>query len=173
MARVLTVNRKLFSWWRQVHQVLDEHGTVLYAMTWRWGWPVRTWVVRRGGEPAATMRRKLLAFAPTWIVEAAGGRFLLRRRLLALRRRTQVLGGPFDGAELTGSLLGLSFRLEHGGRVVARARERLLTLRERHDVELLEDTPQAELLTALLMLNLLLQKESEREEHAAAAAGGA
>jgi uncharacterized protein YxjI len=168
MSRILTVDRKLFSWWRQVHRVLDERGQALYEMSWRWSWPARTWVVSRGGRPVAAMRRKLLAFAPTWIVEAAGARFLLRRKLLALRRRTQVIGGPFDGAELTGSLLGLSFRLERGGRLVARARERILTLRERHDVELLEDTPEAELLTALAMLNLLLQKEAEREERTAA-----
>jgi uncharacterized protein YxjI len=164
MPRILTVDRKLFSWWRQVHRVLDERGHALYEMSWRWGWPARTWVVRREGRPVATMRRKLLAFAPTWIVEAAGARFRLRRQLLALRRRTRVVGGPFDGAELTGSLLGLSFRLERGGRVVARARERLLTLRERHDVELVDDTPDNELLAALAMLNLLLQKEAEQEE---------
>ncbi|HEX7687264.1 MAG TPA: hypothetical protein VF453_06140 [Burkholderiaceae bacterium] len=167
MPRILTVDRKLFSWWRQVHRVLDERGEPLYEMTWRWGWPTRTWVVSRGGRPVAAMRRKLLAFAPTWIVEAAGARFLWRRKLLALRRRTQAIGGPFDGAELTGSLLGLSFRLERGGRLVARARERILTLRERHDVELLDDTPDGELLAALAMFNLLLQKEAEQEERAA------
>lgn len=63
--------------------------------------------------------------------------------------------------------------LEHAGATLAKARAKILTLRERHVVEVLDDRPEVELLTAILTTNLLVEKHQERAAAAAATAGAA
>jgi len=112
----------------------------------------------------AIFRRKIFSFSPTWLVSVDGCDFRLRKKLFTFRRRLVVEDGPFDGAELTGGLFDMGFDLVHNDESLARAHAKVFTIRERLAIELVNDAPEVELLTALMMANLLVQKDAEADE---------
>lgn len=61
----------------------------------------------------------------------------------------------------------MNFELARHGQVIARAQAKVLTLRTRHSIELLDSSPQTELLTAILMTNLLANKREDNKMAAA------
>lgn len=71
-----------------------------------------------------------------------------------------VVGGPFYGASLRGSLWDMSFRLNRGSQGIAEAAAKLFTITGRHTIELKVDSSDNELLSAIMMTNLLLQKSA-------------
>ncbi|NLG01890.1 MAG: hypothetical protein GX565_17320 [Lentisphaerae bacterium] len=90
-----------------------------------------------------------------------GETFVLQNRL-ALSRITEVRGGRFDGATLSGNLLDLKFRIDHGGRLVAEAEGKILSPHQAHVVHIRTvDDPDAEQLAALMMIDLLIQMREE------------
>lgn len=62
----------------------------------------------------------------------------------------------------------MNFELSWRGQALARAQAKILTLRTRHSIELLDGSPQAELLTAILMTTLMMQKGEENHMTGAA-----
>ncbi|MDI4632916.1 hypothetical protein J7U46_07630 [Pelomonas sp. V22] len=168
MSKILSIKRKLLSLKERL-QILDADERLLYEATWEFAWFNPTWVLTRDGREAARLKRRLLSWLPCWEVQANGSPFLLRTRW-GWRRRVQVQGGPLDGAELRGGLLDMSFELERSGRILARADAKWLSLRERHVIELLDESPEAELLTAVMMVTVLLQKSESASSSAASAA---
>lgn len=148
------------SWLNDDLEVTDAAGKPLYSATWQKGFPTATWTLRRERKEIATLRRKALAPLRTCVVKMDGHEFLLRNRL-ALSRRTEVEGGPFDGATLTGNLTDLDFRLHHRGDLLAEAQGKLLSTDNRHTVRLLRDDPSSQTLAALMMIDLLIQQHEE------------
>jgi uncharacterized protein YxjI len=159
--KILSITEKLLSWPGRL-RVADDHGTILYECVSQWTLFRRRWTLQRGEQALATCERSWWPLAPSWTVQTATDRYRVRRAVWTLRRREWVEGGPFDGAELTGNLWDLSFTLSYQGRILARAQDRLLTLRDRQDVVLLDTSPEAELLTVILMANLKIDKRDER-----------
>ena len=147
--------------------ITDDAGNVLYESRARWGWLTQPWSITQDGQEVATITRKLWSFTPIWNVHTRDGDFILRDKLWSWRRQITVVGGRFDGAVLRGSLLDMNFELTLHGQAIARAQAKMLTLRSRHSIDLLDTTPQAELLTAILMTNLLAQKREDNKMAAA------
>lgn len=164
--KTLHIARKLMSLLGKI-QITDDDDHVLYAANGRWGWFSKPWTIHQDQREIATLRRKLWTFTPIWHVDGVDGSFSLRGKLWSWRRKVTVAGGPFDGAVLQGSLLDMNFELNHQGRVLARAQSELLTIRTRHSIVLLDATPQAQRLTAILMIHLLVEKGEERKLAAA------
>lgn len=148
-------------------QITDDGGTVLYESRGQWGWLSKPWTITQDGLDVATITRKLYSFTPVWNVRTRDGDFILRGKLWSWRRQITVVGGRFDGAVLRGNLLDMDFELARHGKVIARAQAEVLTLRTRHSIVLLDTTPQAELLKAILMTNLLAQKREDNNMAAA------
>ncbi|MFK4705747.1 uncharacterized protein YxjI [Roseateles asaccharophilus] len=159
MARQLSISSKLLTLKQRFH-IQDELGNPIYETTWKFGWLRTFWHITKGGREVAKMRRKLLAFRETWIVHVGEHEFQLRRGF-SFSRVMHVIGGPFHGASLRGSLWDMSFRLERGTQVIAEAAAKLFTLTGRHTIELKIESSDSELLSAIMMTNLLLQKSSE------------
>jgi len=155
MTRRLCVSEKLLSLKERFH-ITDEAGRVLYECTWMFAGIKPRWKLWQAGREVAEFRKKYFTWAPTWRVTTIHGDFRLRRRLFSLRRRVIVEGGPHDGAELTGGLFGMTFRLTLRGETIAEGHRELISLRDRHHADLLKETPEAELLTALLLAHLLV-----------------
>ena len=153
--RRLHITEKLLSMLGKL-VIADDSGQVLYECDSDWTWPGESWVLTRAAIPVASSRRKIFALRPTWHVATPDGPLVLRRHPWSWHRRVSVQGGPYDGAELTGNLLDLTFALTHHGRVLARARGKLLSLRDRHDIDVLD--PGAELLTVILMANVMIAR---------------
>lgn len=111
------------------------------------------------------MRRKILAIRPTWLVDIGGvGRFRIRRRLFALGRKYDTIGGPYDGTNLTGSLLDLTFHIAQGSRDIARSTGRILSLRDIHAVEVVGDRNSDEIFAVMMMLAVQLDRRQESNE---------
>ena len=165
--KTLHIARKLLSLLGKIH-ITDDAGTVLYEGAARWDWLVRPWRIVQYGQEVASIERKLCSFAPIWTVSTREERFILRGKFWRWRRRVTVVGGRFDGAVLQGSLLDMDFELSRHGQLLARIQAKVLTLRTRHSIALLDDSPQAELLTAILMIHLLAQKGEDNQISVAA-----
>lgn len=167
MPRLLTVAQKLLSL-KERFQIYDDGDQVVFDCSWRFAWINARWVLTREGRDVAVFRKRVWSIGSKWDVQSDLGDFLMRRKILSFRRRIFVEGGPLDGAEFSGGLFDLSFVLEHKDAMLAKAHAKILTLRERHVVEVLDDRPEAELLTAILMTCLLVEKHQERATRAAA-----
>jgi uncharacterized protein YxjI len=148
------------SWLKDDLQVTDAAGKTLYTASWHAGFPTASWTLKQGGKEIATLRRKALALLRTCIVNMDGHEFQLKNTL-SMSRRTEVEGGPFDGAVLSGNLTDLDFRLEHRTDLVAQAEGKVVSADNRHTVRLMNDDPTAEVLTALMMVDLLVQQHEE------------
>ena len=164
--KTLHIARKLLSLLGKI-EITDDAGTILYESRARWGWLSQPWSITQDGHEVATVTRKLWSFTPIWNVSTSEENFILRGKLWSWRRQITVVGGRFDGALLSGSLLDMDFELARHGQGIARAQAKVITLRTRHSIDLLDTTPQAELLTAILMTHLLAQKGEESQMRAA------
>jgi uncharacterized protein YxjI len=160
MQRIFSISKKPKAWLKGDVHILDEAGKERYTASWRHGFPTVTWVIQREGEELATLRRKALAPLRTSRVTMDKHEFKLRNTP-SLPRRTVVEGGPFDGAVLSGELLGESFRLELRDHLLAEAEGKLLSMHDRYAIRLLSDDPATEVMTALMMLDLMIQKHEE------------
>jgi hypothetical protein len=149
------------SWLKRELVVSGEEGAVLFTTSWRPGFPAGTWTVHRNSEPFAVLRCKAFSPLHKCVVNMDGETFVLQNRL-ALSRITEVRGGRFDGATLSGNLLDLKFRIDHGGRLVAEAEGKILSPHQAHVVHIRTvDDPDAEQLAALMMIDLLIQMREE------------
>lgn len=131
-----------------LHEAVGE--LALLAPTWRlYDGP------REQGRLAATVRRKLLAWAPTWEVELDGESFRIRKKLLSWTRSYHAVGGVWDGAVIDGNFWDMDFTIRHRAGTLAVAARKLLSLRDRHCVELFGE---GERFVALAMLVLMLDQ---------------
>jgi len=165
--KTLHIARKLLSLLGKI-QITDDDDNVVYEAAAQWRWFIRPWRITQNDREVAVVRRKFLSFAPTWYVHTNDENFELRGKLWSWRRQVAVVGGGFDGAILRGGLWDMGFELSRHGQVMARAQARIMTLRTRHSIELLDASPQAELLTVILMTTLVEQKSEESSLGAAA-----
>ena len=155
--KLLYIREKLFSALGKL-TISDSAGQVAYVCASSWNWIGESWVLERGDMHIASSRRKLWHLRPTWQVETPDGSLILRRKVLSLRRRVSVQGGPYDGAELTGNFFDQSFVLTYHGQVLARAAGKILSLRDCHVIEVLD--PDAELLVVILMANVMVARRT-------------
>lgn len=122
-----------------------------------------TWRLLQGGQVLATLRRRLLSLRPRWEVVQGSARYRICGRLLSWRRHYTVQGGAFDGAQITGSLLDHSFRIEHHGTLLADARVRWLSLADAQQVQVHADDDASEQFVALALLVVQLARKEERQ----------
>lgn len=124
------------------------------------------WRMYQGQELVGTVRRKLLSVRPHWDIGLGEQRFALHGQLLSWRRHYTVVGGHWDGAQITGSLIDRSFQIEHHGRLLADARVRWLSLVDAQQVQVHTDDLASEQFVALAMLVVQLARNSERRRSA-------
>lgn len=157
--RLLAISRH--SWRKHALHITDDANELLYTASWHVGFPTGLWTLKHKGQNIGTMRRRFFAPLRTMDVNLSGHQFTIRRRL-AIFRINEINGGPFDGATLTGRLTDLDFRIQHRGAAIAEASSKLLSLKGQHLVRLAAvDDPFAEIMTAVMMIDLLIQKHDE------------
>ncbi|MCA1858359.1 hypothetical protein LE190_20850 [Massilia oculi] len=163
MARILVLKNRLPTWLGQI-DIVNEDGKLAYQAVSAWRWGANRWRLRRGGSELAVLERPWFTWTAAWHVSGALGNIVLERTPWAMKRRYTVMGGSYDGTVISGSLWDRSFAIEAPGRTLARASNALLSLRDRHQVEILEES--AELLCIVAMLVI----KADRNSEAAAAA---
>lgn len=154
MTRALSVARKWLSLKGEI-EFTDDKGQAAYQAVGEFPALVPTWTLTRGGEVVARVRRKPWAWSPTWDIEGELGAFRIQRKALSWTRHYCAVGGALDGALITGSFSDLQFEVRRGTQMLARANGELLSLRDRHHVEVLGEH---ELFVTIAMLVILLDQ---------------
>lgn len=121
-----------------------------------------TWRLYQGAVLVGSLRRKLLSLRPHWDITLGQERFALRGQLLSWRRHYTVAGGRWHGAQVTGSLLDRSFRIENQGLLLADARVRWLSLSDAQQVQVHADDDASEQFAAMAMLVVQLARQVGR-----------
>ncbi|UIF89455.1 hypothetical protein [Cupriavidus sp. UYPR2.512] len=160
MSRVLSVANKLLSI-RGGIDITDGDGNLAYRGKGQFAAFSPTWRVYRGDNQVGTIRRRIFALVPTWDIAGELGGFMIKRKWFSFTRKYYAVGGPADGATVTGNLWDLKFQVARAGQTLAKARGRLLTMRDRHDVEVFH---QPELFVVFAVLVLQMDRRDERSK---------
>ena len=162
MPRVLRISNKLWSVRHRI-EVFDDAGTVVYSYS-RASLFSRSFVVIVEQTEVARIRRKLFSWTPIWLVEGKAGDFAIRTRVFSLRRVYDVKGGPFHGAQVRGNLWDVNFMIALGETLVARANKRLISLRDTHAIEVVQNDDASELFSVVATIVILLHNKQKRDE---------
>lgn len=111
-----------------------------------------------------SLRRKLLSFRPHWDITLGQERSALCGLLLSWRRHYTVAGGRWHGAQVTGSLLDRSFRIQHQGLLLADARVAWLSLTDAQQVHADDDASEQFVVMAMLVVQLARQVGRRRAQ---------
>jgi len=159
--RVLAIDNKLMSFPSKM-AIVDSDARVVFSCKTHAGILGPSWSIVRGATEVASLHQGL-SFTHAWKVRSELGDFNVHRKITWLTRVLEVVGGPFDRAVLSGSLLDREFELMFRGAIVARAHAGLMSLRDHHVIEILSDAKGIELITAIAMVCLHAE---HIEEHA-------
>lgn len=158
MTRTLQLASKLLSLAGQI-DITDDTGALAYEAKAEFQLAETRWNLLNGDVRLATLTRARWGWNRPWQIASFQGDWAIRRKLWSMSRHYTVLGGPYDGATISGSMWDRSFTIEHKGVTLARAVNKLLSLRDVHKVEILH--PDAEL---LCVLALIIVKDDRRNE---------
>ncbi len=160
MPRTLSISNKIFSF--KGHMFIDdENGERRYDAQGSLALFSPTWTIEKSGEQLAMLKRKLWAWSSTWHVQSTLGDFVIKRKLFSWNRVYNVFGGAYDGAVVAGNIWDMEFAISHGDRTIASANEKLLSLRDRHIVQIQEDSDSDELFTTIVMVAMLQDKQDD------------
>jgi uncharacterized protein YxjI len=162
MSRILSVANKLLSL-RGAIEITDERGDLAYRAAGSFSLLSPTWRIYRGDVEVGSVRKKIFTFAPTWELHGELGAFKIKRKILSFVRRYYAVGGAADGAVVSGNFLDLRFDVSHSGQTLAKARGRLLTIRDRHEVEVIGEP---ELFVVFAMLVLQIDRRTRKRKAA-------
>lgn len=158
MTRTISVTSKVLSLRGRIRFTVED-GAIIHEAVGELALLAPTWRLYDGaqeqGRLAATVRRKLLAWVPTWEVELDGESFRIRKKLLSWTRSYYAVGGLWDGAVIDGNFWDMDFTIRHRSGTLAVAARKLLSLRDRHAVEIFGE---GERFVAIAMLVLVLDQ---------------
>ncbi|MBN3761237.1 hypothetical protein [Burkholderia sp. Ac-20365] len=163
MPRTLSVANKLLSL-RGAVDITDDRGELAYRAKGSFSLLSPTWRLYRGDAEVGTVRKRLFSFVPTWRITGELGEFSVRRKVFALRRRYYAVGGPRDGATVAGNIFDLRFNVSHAGETLAHAKGRLLSVRDRHDLEVVAE-PELFIVFVVLVLQLDRRDDQRASRH--------
>jgi uncharacterized protein YxjI len=171
MTTILSIANKLMSLRGQI-DITDEQGALAYRARGEFSFTSPTWRVYAGeeasGAPMATIRRRMLTWVPTWDIGVESGAFQIKRKVFSWTRTYRVVGGDYDGALIKGNVWDLNFTITRDDQVLATAAGKILSLRDRHRVEI---HGEAERFVVLAMLVLQISRAEDAD--AQTGAGGA
>ena len=163
MSRMLCIKNKIFSLKGKMF-ITDEHDKMIYEANGEFAFIAPTWKINKNELELASLKRKVFAWSPTWIVSSSFGDFIIKRKLWSWTRCYTIIEGPFDGAVAKGNIWGLKFEIGIDGQQIAKAKGEIFSIRDAHIIEILYDDEKAELLTVILMVALHLDRSSESRQ---------
>jgi uncharacterized protein YxjI len=162
MSRQLHISNKIFSL-RDRMLVSDSSSNVVYEAAGDFTLFRSTWRVYKRGTQVAVIKHKIFSLSSTWLISGSLGEFKIRRKILSFTRSYKVIGGVFDGALISGSLLGFTFEIIRNQKTIASAHEKILSLRDSYSIDILSENPDDELLTIISLVALRLDKANEQK----------
>ena len=165
MSNFLSVSNKLLSLRGNI-RITDENVHLAFEARGEFAFFSATWRIFQDDLQVATIRRKIFSIRPTWEISGTLGEFLVKRKIFSFYRRMYVDGGPYEGATISGSLLDLGFLIEKEGLELAKASGKILTISDRHNIELLSQNAQDILFTVIGMVVVQLDRRDENNRRA-------
>ena len=162
MSTYLSMANKLLSL-RGAIRITDENDNLAYEAKGEFALFSPTWTVWQGDTRRATLRRRIFAWRPTWDVQGDLGSFAIKRKIFSFRRKMYVVGGPYADASVLGNIWDLQFSIRRGDTPLAVATGKILTLRDRHNLELLSDKPDDALFTVIAMVAVQLERKANEK----------
>src|SRR5690554_235265 len=160
MAKVLMVATRIFSLLGRI-DITNSEGQLDYYAKGEFAWLRRRWrIFNANNDELIQICHKRLAIRPTFIVSGKLGDMVLQRKFWSFKREYWVTGGPYQGASFKGNLLDLAFTISHHDKMIAKASEKLLSDRDKHQVEVLTDSYDDELFTVTALVAMLLEKKA-------------
>ncbi|GAB3294106.1 MULTISPECIES: LURP-one-related/scramblase family protein [Pseudidiomarina] len=160
MAKALTVSTRVISLFGRI-DITDEQGQLCYYGKGEFSLLRRRWrIFDNNDNELAQIIHKRFAIRPTFLVSGQLGDMMLQRKFFSLKREYWVTGGPYDGATFKGNLLDLAFTIMHNGKLIAKAAEKLISIRDTHRVELTSSDANDELFTVIAMIAMQLEKKA-------------
>lgn len=160
MPQFLSVTNKLLSLRGNI-RLTDENDNLAFEAKGDFALFSATWRIFQGDVQVATVRRRIFSIRPTWEIGGNLGEFLIKRKIFALSRKMYVEGGPFNEAKIVGNIWDLRFSIEKGCTPLAKASGKILTLRDRHNVQLLSQNAADVLFTVISMVVVQLDRDDE------------
>ena len=162
MSRQLNISNKLVSI-RDRMLVTDSAGHTIYEAAGDFTLFRKTWRVYKGGAQVAVIKHKIFSWSSTWLVSGALGEFKVRRKIFSLTRGYKIIGGAYDGTNVSGSIFGFTFEIIRKGATIASAHDKILTIRDTYMIDVISENSDDELLTVIALVALRLDKESEEQ----------
>lgn len=167
MSQVLTIKNKLLSV-RGEMVFLNSSEQEVYAAKGQLSFFNPTWTLFKGSDQIAQMKRKLWSWSTKYLIETKASSFELKRKSWSWTRKYQVMGGYFNGAEITGGFWDTSFEMHHSGRPIYKGDNEFLTLRDTCHVTFYDEKHLDELAAILVAMRL----DRKSDESGGAAGGG-
>ena len=158
MARTLILKSKLRALLGQI-DVSNERGQLVYRAISEWSWTEERWRLDRAGRELIVLQRSWFAWKHIWKVRGVLGEIAIGRNQWSMKRHYIVKGGTYDGIVISGNLWDSSFGIDSPAGPLARASNTLLSLRDRHQVEILDEN--AELLCIVAMVVIKADRSSD------------
>ncbi len=160
MPKYLSVANKLLSL-RGAITFTDEHDQIVFEARGEFAFFSPTWRLYQGANQLASVHKKRFSWVPTWEIKSVLGNFVVKRSIWTWTRKYRVIGGQMDGAAIRGSLFDFNAEILVKDRLIAKAHVKILTLRDRYNVELLDPSDDSVLFTAIAMVVLRLDKKAD------------
>jgi uncharacterized protein YxjI len=161
MPKFLSVANKLLSL-RGAIRITDENDSLAYEAKGEFALFAPTWTFFQGDFQVATVRRRIFAWRQSWEVNGVLGEFLIKRKILSFTRQMYVEGGPYEGATISGNIFDQRFSVAKAdGTVLGKAAGKILTFRDRHNVELLSQAADDVTFTVIAMVVLQLARKRD------------
>lgn len=127
----------------------------------------RTMTMRdASGKPVATLEAQPWKPDPAWQAGGQAGPFVIKRHKKSFERSYWIEQGPYDGVVIEGGFKDRAFRIRKGEQIIAEADEKQFSARTEHALRLLDDSPEALLLSSLVGIVILKDKQDARRERA-------
>lgn len=159
MATSLIIAQKFFDLAGSL-EIRDSGGGLVYAARGRWGFLPFFTIVHE--EVVVATMRKRWSWGSTFDVEGRLGSFKLVSPAFAFRRFYEVRGGSFHGATGNGNFWQTQFLVQRSdGTPIARASRQMLSIRDKHQIDMVDGGPEAALLVVLICTALLSDRQDE------------
>jgi len=164
MSKILSITNKLFSLKGTIN-VTDIDDNLCYQAKGNFSFfRNKLWTVTKDGDTIFTIRKKVFSWSHTYMVSSDIGDFDLKRKSLSMKRRYYINNGEYKDTLAVGSFWDQSFKISQNENIIAQSKSKAWTIRDRHAVELLDESPVTEKITVIFMLMNQLEKIRERNQ---------
>ena len=154
----LIFKQKAFSWFDS-YEVYDEYGNVLYTVEGRMSWGKKLQISNASGEHIATIKRKVLAFTPTFEM------YVGEERVGSVKKEISIFKPAFyvdcNGWEVEGNFLEWNYEIKDKEAVVATLKKKIMSWSDVYVIDV-EDAYDA---VTVLMVALAIDAEKDSRNY--------